>query len=83
VIEATGGDREEVDTRIKADQQSAEDKGIAFIQLQTTVVVSPNDTETLVDPPEPDASLPGDSGTPPKPKSKTAPAPKPKPKPKG
>lgn len=85
VIEATGEDRDEVDDRIAADQASAADKGIAFIQLQTTIAVSPNDTETLVEPPEPDASLPGAPGAdspPGKKKPAPAPAKKPAPKPK-
>jgi lambda family phage portal protein len=83
VIESMGGDREEVDTKIAGDQASAEEKGIAFIQLAASIIVSPSETETLVEPPPPDATLPGDNGgTPGKPKPKKAPAPKPKPKPK-
>jgi lambda family phage portal protein len=84
VIEAEGYDPEEIDARVKADQERAKKLGIAYVQLSTTVAVSPNDTETLVEPKEPAATLPGDAGgtTPPgdapakKPPPKVAPKPK-------
>jgi lambda family phage portal protein len=40
VIEAEGYDPEEVDERIKADQERASDLGINFVQLSTSVVVA-------------------------------------------
>jgi lambda family phage portal protein len=52
VIEAEGYDPEEVDTRIAADQKRANDLGIKFITLSTSVVVSPDidSTEPTSDP---------------------------------
>lgn len=53
VIEAEGYDPEEVDERIKQDQERAADLGIEFIQLSSSVVVGPSDDmeeeETLAD----------------------------------
>lgn len=49
VIEAEGYDAEEVDARIKQDQERASELGISFIQLQTTVSVSPTDDDSFAD----------------------------------
>ncbi|MET4240307.1 phage portal protein [Bradyrhizobium sp. RT10b] len=45
VIEAEGYDPEEVDARIKADQDRAAGLGISFIQLSSSIVVAPDDGE--------------------------------------
>jgi len=54
VIEAEGYDPEEVDARIKQDQDRADKLEISFITLSTSVVVGP-DSQTAID--EQDASL--------------------------
>lgn len=45
VIEAEGYDPEEVDNKIKADQDRAAKLGIRFITLKTEVIISPSDDE--------------------------------------
>ncbi|WP_051389636.1 phage portal protein [Bradyrhizobium sp. Ec3.3] len=47
VIEAEGYDPEEVDARIKADQDRAAGLGITFIQLSSSIVVAPDDGESF------------------------------------
>jgi lambda family phage portal protein len=55
VIEATGEDPHEVDARIKADQDRAEELGLEFKQVSTGIVVSPT---SEVDPvPAPNSGL--------------------------
>lgn len=66
VVEAEGYDPEENDQRIKQDQERAADLGIKFIQLSSSVLVAPDDTEpdqSLIDPAGGGAlGSPGDSG---------------------
>mgnify|MGYP002651033003 CR=1 FL=1 len=59
VIEAEGYDAEEVDARILADQERANDLGISFVQLATSIVVSPE-----IDSAEPTSDATGDPGLP-------------------
>jgi lambda family phage portal protein len=47
VIEAEGYDPEEVDARIKQDQDRANSLGIVFVQLASSIVVSPDDGESF------------------------------------
>ncbi|MCK1668630.1 phage portal protein [Bradyrhizobium sp. 153] len=47
VIEAEGYDPEEVDARIKADQDRAAGLGITFIQLSSSIVVAPDDGDSF------------------------------------
>lgn len=51
VIEAEGYDPEEVDARIKADQDRAAELGIKFIQLKTEIIVDPTADDDEVDEP--------------------------------
>ncbi|WP_312017286.1 phage portal protein [Bradyrhizobium liaoningense] len=47
VIEAEGYDPEEVDARIKTDQDRAAGLGISFIQLSSSIVVAPDDGDSF------------------------------------